>query len=135
MGILDFWNMTLNHRKKQKYVEYVVRVESEEDLKRSTFDEAFPPKETVESVLNQFIELGHDKPVVVIKGVKRNDGSEQYKATIDGVSVVRVEHMLRINHINTTEVFSSLESVESEVLGDLKRLLNSVPIERIEITY
>ena len=98
-------------------------------------DCAFKKPDTVESVLNQFIALGYDKPVVVIDGVKLHDGSGEYTATIDGVPVVRVEHMLRINHTNTTEVFSSLESVESEVLGDLKRLLNRAPIETIEITY
>ena len=88
-----------------------------------------PKPDTVESVLNQFISLGHDKPEVVIKGEIYHGGDARYKATIDGSKVYRRGAFVWLEH------FDSIEQAEYAVTDSLRVLLNRVPVEEIEITY
>lgn len=87
------------------------------------------PVETVESVLNQFIALGYDKPEVVISGEKRQDGFERYTAKIDG-------EFIFYSHLpNIPMVFSCPKDAEDAVLSRIKNSYSQIIVETIEITY
>lgn len=155
MGICDWWGKWRFDRALKRGNEALDRIVGDsvvaesgyKEYQRTSFDDAFknrerlenefldsifkpvPKPDTVESVLNQFIALGHDKPEVVIKGVINHGGDSWYRATIDGSKVYRRGVCVWL------ECFDSVEQAEYAVTESLQAMLNKVPVEEIEITY
>ena len=92
-----------------------------------------PKPETVESVLNQFIALGHDKPEVVIEGETRQDGSEYWTATIDSAPFSYLDIFYGTKfQLGGSE---TLETLESQIVKSLKLRLGKILVSETTITY
>lgn len=97
----------------------------------SALKEKDPPPDTIESLINRLIELGEPKPEVVITGKKRADGSEEYRANIDGKQLEWDD--CRYIHLQRTA--NRLESIENKVIRMLKCRIAEVVTETTTITY
>jgi len=93
------------------------------------YGQATPP-DTIESLLNKFIEAGYDKPEVVIKGETMLDGSERWRATVDG-EFAKVGCMFGLYSIETT----TQRETEERVIDNLKRKLARTAKDETTITY
>ena len=93
-----------------------------------------PKPDTVESVLNQFIALGHDKPEVVIKGVEMANKSEKWTATIDGKQVSWVSH-IGFGQFMSSRTEVTLVFLENRTIDELKSKLSKLIVNKTKITY
>jgi hypothetical protein len=114
------------------YVDYwsdEVEVIREVDVKPEKPDE---PVDTIESMLNKFIESGQDKPEVVVNGVTSVSGNEIWSATIDGV---KLEWVCRPYSIFTASEEPSEEYINKRVVDALKYMACKQIVSTTEITY
>jgi len=95
-------------------------------------DVCTPPPETIESLLNKFIEAGYDKPEVVITGETKVDGTEVWTASIDKQSVV-----WRKGEIYRYDCYCerSIGGIEKQVIEALKKLAKEQKRFETTITY
>lgn len=95
-----------------------------------------PPPDTIESLLNKFIEAGYDKPEVVIKGETKVDGSEVWTASIDKQSVVwRKGDIYRDIYRYDCYCERSIGGIEKQVIEALKKLAKEQKRFETTITY
>jgi hypothetical protein len=145
MGICDWYSRILKrsygykpHKAQIKAIEEAIifaKAEFYEKYKAECRGEGWipntPTPETVESVLNKFIDAGHDKPEVVITGKKMLDGREHWTASIDGAVVLKP----RTGDWNFSQIYKTLADAEIGVVDTLKRKLNSIITHETTVTF